>query len=387
MNTSIFIEKSKKIHGNKYDYSECKYVNSHTKVVIICPEHGRFEQLPYNHLSGKGCVKCAKIKAASSLRLKNDEFLKRANSIHNGKYEYNDLSYKNYSDKINIICPIHGIFRQSVLHHLGGSGCPICSKKIGSDKKKIKFEDFVNLCRDNHSINYIYSQSSYENRFCNNNNIKIICPKHGEFIQDASGHRRGYNCPKCSIEKSKKKICNFGINDCLYEEKNIMYKVWSDMIYRCYSDFMSTEAYKNVKICDEWRLLSNFKKWFDENYIEGYTIDKDILQYDKKYKVYSPETCLFVPRYINSMIVSCNSKYGKYLKGVDKSKKRYTAHSSLGNNKKYIGIYKTEEEAFMAYKKCKEDYIKSVATKYYNNNLITKKCYEGLCNYEILKML
>ena len=58
MNTKSFIEKAIKVHGNKYNYGKVEYINSETKVCIICPEHGEFWQTPHNHLNGKGCCKC-----------------------------------------------------------------------------------------------------------------------------------------------------------------------------------------------------------------------------------------------------------------------------------------------------------------------------------------
>ena len=134
--TNDFIEKSRKIHGNKYDYSKTKYVDVKTKVCIICPEHGEFWQLPYNHLSGNGCSECGKQRTNNSNRLTNKEFIKRANKIHNNKYEYND-EYLSYKEKINIICPIHGEFQQTPDDHLQGKGCPRCGKTISKAEEEI----------------------------------------------------------------------------------------------------------------------------------------------------------------------------------------------------------------------------------------------------------
>lgn len=118
-----FIEKSKEIHGDRYDYSKVEYVNSQTKVCIICPEHGEFWQTPSSHIQGHGCSKCGNINKA------NDKvsFLKTCNSIHYGKYDYSCVNYVNNQTKICIICPEHGEFWQRPDNHIKGQGCPKCN--------------------------------------------------------------------------------------------------------------------------------------------------------------------------------------------------------------------------------------------------------------------
>ena len=88
-----FILKSANVHNNKYDYSLINYVNSKTKVTIICPIHGAFEQQPNNHASGKGCSKCA-ITVFDIL-----SFILQANSIHKNLYDYTKTVYVNTKTK------------------------------------------------------------------------------------------------------------------------------------------------------------------------------------------------------------------------------------------------------------------------------------------------
>ena len=134
--TSEFIQKSISIHGNKFDYSKVQYIGSHTKVCIICPEHGEFYQSPTNHLSGNGCAKCAAQYSRGKYRLSTVEtFLAQAKEIHGDKYEYSKVEWKNTYTSITIICPIHGEFEQTVQSHLRGQGCPTCAK-TGFDKTK-----------------------------------------------------------------------------------------------------------------------------------------------------------------------------------------------------------------------------------------------------------
>lgn len=121
-----FIEKANKLHKYKYDYSVVNYINSRTKVEIICPEHGSFWQLPSSHLSGFGCPKCGGI-----LPIGNEVFISRSKKVHGNKYDYSLVNYKNYESKVKIICPIHGVFEQSPYAHMRGQGCPVCSESKG----------------------------------------------------------------------------------------------------------------------------------------------------------------------------------------------------------------------------------------------------------------
>ena len=84
---NIFIEKAKQIHNDKYDYSKVNYVNSRTKVCIICPEHGEFWQTPHNHLKGYGCTKCGKEKSHLS-KITTEDFIAKSKEIHGNKYDY-----------------------------------------------------------------------------------------------------------------------------------------------------------------------------------------------------------------------------------------------------------------------------------------------------------
>lgn len=120
LTTEGFIEKAKKLHDNKYDYSKAEYVNTNTKVCIICPEHGEFWQTPSNHLQGKGCPKC------KGKNKTTEEFIEKANIIHNNKYDYSKVEYKSNRTKVCIICPEHGEFWQTPHEHLHGCGCPKC---------------------------------------------------------------------------------------------------------------------------------------------------------------------------------------------------------------------------------------------------------------------
>jgi hypothetical protein len=123
-----FVEGATEAHGNTYDYSMVQYVNAHTKVDIICPEHGIFQQRPHDHVRGKnGCPRCwaaRKGKAQSSRAFAR--FLQEAEKIHDGKYQYHVNTFNGMTKPMTITCPIHGEFRQSPDVHRRPRGCQQC---------------------------------------------------------------------------------------------------------------------------------------------------------------------------------------------------------------------------------------------------------------------
>ena len=136
-NTGEFIEKAKKVHGDRYDYSKVDYVNNHTKVCIICPEHGEFWQGPVGHLRGRGCPKCG-----GRLISNTQEFIQKADEIHNKKYVYEKTEYVTAKNKVCITCPKHGDFWQTPNTHLSGCGCPKCNHSISNPEDEIN--KFIN---------------------------------------------------------------------------------------------------------------------------------------------------------------------------------------------------------------------------------------------------
>lgn len=146
--TEEFIQKAKAIHVEKYDYSEVDYINSQTKVTIICPSHGRFSQKANGHLNGKGCLDCKVEKLANIKRDTVEQFIEKANLVHKNKYDYSRVKYKNRFKKVLIGCPKHGLFKQIPGDHLNGHGCSKC--------KSSKGEQFIASILDKHNINYIH---------------------------------------------------------------------------------------------------------------------------------------------------------------------------------------------------------------------------------------
>ena len=122
-----FIQKAREIHGDKYDYSRVEYINSQTKVLVVCPQHGEFWITPNNHLNGKGCKKCANEKLSLERRSSSEEFISKARKVHGDDYIYTEVNYVNNVTPVKIVCPKHGEFWQVPSYHLDGCGCPLCS--------------------------------------------------------------------------------------------------------------------------------------------------------------------------------------------------------------------------------------------------------------------
>ena len=121
LTTELFIEKARKIHGDKFCYDKVEYTLSSKKVTIVCPKHGDFEQTPNNHLRNRGCHKCSSIYIGNTKKFIND-----AINIHGNKYKYSQVKYTKTRNKVIITCLEHGDFEQTPNTHLRGKGCPKC---------------------------------------------------------------------------------------------------------------------------------------------------------------------------------------------------------------------------------------------------------------------
>ena len=199
-----FIEKAKIVHGDKYDYSLVNYTNAKTKIEIICKEHGIFSQIPYNHLSGKGCKICGHLAGKESFLLTKDEFIKKANEVHKNLYNYSKVKYLNYKTKVEIICTEHGSFFQTPNNHLSGKGCKECGMMSTTDFIQENFtsntEDFIKKSKIVHGDKYGYSLVNYVN---NSTPVEIKCEEHGIFLQSPRDHLRGHGCHTCGLLKAR----------------------------------------------------------------------------------------------------------------------------------------------------------------------------------------
>lgn len=195
--TSDFIQCASKVHLHRYDYSKVLYVAATSKVTIICPDHGEFEQRPSNHCTGRGCPECGGNKP-----LTLDKFIERANKLHKDHYDYSHVKFKNVESMIEIICPDHGPFFQRLMSHLKGFGCYRCGRVNTTKKLSHSHERFLEDAQRAHGDRYDYSQVEYLNAL---SKVTIICPAHGAFKQNPANHIRNVGCPKCGDESTAAK--------------------------------------------------------------------------------------------------------------------------------------------------------------------------------------
>lgn len=160
-----------------------------------------------------------------------------------------------------------------------------------------------------------------------------------------------------------------------------VYSVWVSMLNRCYStNFLSkNETYKGCSVVEEWHNFQNFAIWFEQNYIEGYQLDKDLLI--KNNKIYGPNTCCFIPQEVNLLLVNKKRFRGKYPIGVSKDKNKFSAKIRKRNTQCFLGNYNTIEEAFYVYKTNKENYLKLIAEEYKQN--LCEAAYDALVTFKI----
>lgn len=300
--TRMFIEKARKIHHNKYYYSKSEYKGTYEKICIICPEHGEFWQSANNHLRGHGCPMCSgnisytveeyinnanikhnfkynydllnefhdfkyetKIpivcpehglfyqsagnhlkgvkcpKCAGNKHLTTKEFIEKARKVHGNKYDYSKIEYKNYEEKVCIVCPIHGEFLQSPSSHLNGGGCPICNES--------RLENETSL-------------------FLDNNNIKYIRQKTFSWLR--------YKC---------KQFLDFYL-----PEYNIVIECQGEQHFKVVDFFKNSKDLKHIFILDE-----NKNKQCKDNGIKVfyYTNEKFLLHNNVELKIYNKENTFF----------------------------------------------------------------------------------------------
>jgi len=190
-----FLKKAIAKHGDTYDYSQTFYVASHENVNIICKKHGVFSQKAYSHIAGKGCSSCSYEYRSKKQSYTEESFATKANIVHNNKYDYSLVVYRNNKTNIKIICPDHGDFLQSPSNHIKGQGCPECG--INKTRERIlgTTESFIKKANKVHNSTYGYESVDY----CGNKiNVRINCLIHGDFFQAPSNHLQGAGCPECA---------------------------------------------------------------------------------------------------------------------------------------------------------------------------------------------
>ncbi len=220
LSLSDVIKQFKEVHGDRYDYSKVIYINTNSKVEIICSKHGSFYKKPSKHKLGAGCPDCKKIEHGNKLRLSTEDVIKQFKEVHGDKFDYSLVDYKTTHTKVKIICSVHGEFEQSPSAHKNGFGCAKCA-----GKGQLSTEEVIKQFREIHGNKYDYSLVDYTKH---ENKLKIICPEHGEFEQSASSHKAGSGCPVCggtqqlNTERAIEKF--IALHGERYDYSNVVYK-------------------------------------------------------------------------------------------------------------------------------------------------------------------
>lgn len=212
--TEDFKNKAKEIFGNYYGYTktDISKKDSKRRVTITCPRHGDFLQNMYSHLRGCGCPKCGKENMAKTQSFTNEQFVDKANIVHNFKYKYTTTVYNGATKNVDIICPIHGVFTQKAYSHLQGHGCPYCATKRNSDNMMMTKEDFVKKANIIHKNTENYDLSEYKGAKVP---IEIICSKGHHYWQIPNKHLNGHGCPYCgnNVSSQENEISDFIENE------------------------------------------------------------------------------------------------------------------------------------------------------------------------------
>lgn len=159
-----------------------------------------------------------------------------------------------------------------------------------------------------------------------------------------------------------KRVYGFGINDANYEVRPRVdgvpvmcraYRAWYDMLRRCYSKKYQAKhpTYIGVIVCDEWRSFMSFRKWWIDNHVDGWNLDKDLLSDSRSY---SPESCIYVPHWLNSFTIDCGANRGDWPIGASFHKQHgkfvsYCNNPEIGKRES-LGYFTSPNEAHMAWK-------------------------------------
>lgn len=247
-------------------------------------------------------------------------------------------------------------------------------------------EGFIEKAQRIHNGKYDYSLVEYNG---STQKVKIQCAYHGVFEQTPNTHLGGHGCPKCAQHNKKALVEGRGYNDCQivlteYEYGIVAYTTWRNMFRRCYNKSWHKKFpnYSGCSVCKKWWSLSTFIDWFKKNYKEGYQLDKDILVCNNK--IYSPDTCCYVPPEINKLVMQYKSFSKESPQGVRKTLSgRYEARIKVHEHDIHLGTYDDESKAISAYKKAKKNMIAEMANDFFSEGKISEKVYDALLNFEV----
>lgn len=206
--TEEFIKRAKDCHEIQYDYSKVEYINNHTDVIIICPIHGEFKQVPSVHLRPSDCPKCVEKRLGIDKRLTQDEWVARAVEKWEDRFDYSKTVYTTSEEKVLIRCKRHDFeFKQLPNAHLFYKfPCPLCLKEQPAWNKS-NVEEFVERAKLIHLDKYDYSKFIYVNKETKG---IVYCKKCDiNFEITPSSHLDGVGCSYCQMSVGENRIEKF----------------------------------------------------------------------------------------------------------------------------------------------------------------------------------
>ncbi len=281
--TKKFIIESMIMHNRKYDYSLTNYSTAWSKVKIICPIHGIFEQIPVLHCKGNGCPSCRDDDNGVRHKISAEDLMHAANIKHENYYDYSSTQWNKTRSRIEIICPAHGMFSEQTHKHIHlGNGCPLCRDNGKSNRKVFKvpremyIRNFSLLASEVHNNYYSYDNIKFSSTTSyRREKINITCPVHGDFLQQPRKHLEGNGCKKCNQSVGWHRNRYKGIPTTLYYIKinNEFYKIGVTL--------------NNVKSRFKYDKCNSIEVIFEKKYDDGelaYDEEQRIL---KEYKLFA----------------------------------------------------------------------------------------------------
>lgn len=279
------IEKFIEIHGDKYNYSHVLYKNMKNKVIIVCLEHGEFEQSVPHHLKGSGCRKCANqiINLNNGKQFSQEKFIEIAIAKEIPNLSFEKSVYKGKRENVIVTCSIHGDYTTKAEIILKGNGC----KKCASEKLKIDrictTEEFIEKAIEVHGTAYGYLKVDYKGSF---NKVEIFCNKHQKYFnQNPSTHLKNSGCPLCNTSKGELKILNYlEIENIEYETQKtfegliLRRKLKFDFYLEKYNICIEFDGEQHFKpLSNHWGGESGFvKRQITDQLKNSYCIQNDI---------------------------------------------------------------------------------------------------------------
>lgn len=273
--TSNYLQKAKDKYGDFYNYDEVVYVNARTKITIICPKHGKYEQLPLNHLR-QNCPKCAIEKESQRKSNSFNEFKKHLTPYHLAKYNYSKMQTYSFNSMETFVCPIHGDFKQKVKNHIASKGCYLCGRDSYVANKSLTLGENLNSINLPKNISVLTPLSI---KVFGESAISLNCLFHGNYTQKLTQIRRSCTCPTCSKtgfsrrkfvkmceRKNRDKVIFYKINIFNSEENFMKIGITSIGIkYRFKNLFRYGYKYKIIDVIKGtplkiWNLENNYKK-------------------------------------------------------------------------------------------------------------------------------